>query len=219
MAEPSASPTDFPTLHVIDHPLIHVRLTTLRDKTTDTPTFRKALHDIAQLMAFDLTRDLELVSTEVETPLVIAKGARLARSIVLVPILRAGVGMLDGFSGLLSESVIGHIGMYRDEETLEPKSYYCHLPPAAELAESDVILIDPMLATGASSAEAATQLKAAGAQRIRFATLIAAPEGVRHFAEQHPDIETFTASLDQRLNEHAYIEPGLGDAGDRYFGT
>ncbi len=211
--------TDFPTLSVLDHPLIQVRLTTLRNKTTATPEFRRALHDIAELAAFELTRDLELAVTEVETPLVTTKGAKLARRLVLVPILRAGVGMLNGFSDLLSESVIGHIGMYRDEETLEPKSYYTNLPTAEELAESDVILIDPMLATGSSSAEAASQLKSAGARRIRFVSLIAAPEGVRHFAKQHPDVRIFTASLDECLNENAYIVPGLGDAGDRYFGT
>jgi len=210
---------DFPTLSVLDHPLIQVRLTTLRNKLTATPEFRRALHDIAELAAFELTRDLELAETEVETPLVATQGAMLARRLVLVPILRAGVGMLNGFSDLLSESVIGHIGMYRDEETLEPKSYYTNLPAAAELAESDVILIDPMLATGSSSAEAASQLKAAGARRIRFVSLIAAPEGVRMFAEQHPDVRIYTASLDQGLDENAYIVPGLGDAGDRYFGT
>ncbi len=209
--------SEFPTLTILDHPLIRIRLTTLRDKSTGTPDFRRALHDIAQLSAYELTRDLEVVATEVVTPLVTTAGARLARSLVLVPILRAGVGMLNGFSDLLSESVIGHIGMYRDEETLEPKSYYENLP--ADLAESDVILIDPMLATGSSGAEAAAQLKKAGARRIRFVTLIAAPEGVRFFAKAHPDIRIFTASLDEGLNENAYIVPGLGDAGDRYFGA
>jgi len=212
-------PTEFPTLNILDHPLIQVRLTTLRNKSTTTAEFRRALHDIGELLAFEFTRDLELTVTEVETPLVTTRGARLARQLVLVPILRAGVGMLNGFSDLLSESVIAHIGMYRDEQTLEPKSYYTHLPAADELAESDVILIDPMLATGASAAEAATQLREAGARRIRFVSLIAAPEGVRHFAQQHPDVRIFTASLDEGLNENAYIVPGLGDAGDRYFGS
>ena len=215
MPAPSSA---FPSLTVLDHPIIQVRLTALRDKDTGTPGFRKALHDIAQLTAYEITSDLELNQVEVETPLVTTSGAELARPLVLVPILRAGVGLLNGFSDLLSESIIGHIGMYRDEETLEPKSYYANLP-TRDLAESDVILIDPMLATGSSSAEAAAQLKQAGAVRIRFVTLIAAPEGVRHFSEAHPDIAIYTASLDEGLDENAYIVPGLGDAGDRYFGA
>lgn len=208
----------FPSLTVIDHPIIQVRLTVLRDKNTGTPAFRSALHDIARLTAFAITSDLELNEVKVETPLVTTSGAELARPLVLVPILRAGVGMLNGLSDLLSESIVGHIGMYRDEETLEAKSYYTNLPDH-DLGESDVILIDPMLATASSSAEAATQLKQAGARRIRFVTLIAAPEGVRQFAKTHPDIPIYTSSLDEGLNENAYIVPGLGDAGDRYFGA
>lgn len=212
------SHADFANLTLVDHPLIRVRLTTLRDKNTGTEAFRKALHDVAQLTAYEITGDLELNEVEVETPLVTTTGAELARPLVLVPILRAGVGLLNGFSGLLSEAIIGHIGMYRDERTLEAKSYYANLP-AENLSDSDVILIDPMLATGASSAAAAAQLKQAGAARIRFVSLIAAPEGVRHFAAAHPDIAVYTAALDEGLDENAYIVPGLGDAGDRYFGA
>jgi uracil phosphoribosyltransferase len=202
---------------VIDHPIVKVRLTRLRDAATDSLHFRQALHDIALIMTHEITRDLETEPIEVETPLCRAAGHRLRRPLALVPILRAGVGLLNGFAGLLSEAAVGHIGLYRDEETLEPRSYYAKFP--ANLAESDVILIDPMLATGNSSAEGAAQLKAAGATRIRFACLIAAPQGIATFHARHPDIPIYTANLDEGLNERSYIVPGLGDAGDRYFGT
>lgn len=168
-------------------------------------------------MCFEVCRDLAITETVVETPLVKTTGYELARPVVLVPILRAGVGMLQGFIEILSEASIGNIGMYRDEETLQPKSYYSKMPPRLE--EAEVILIDPMLATGCSSAEAATQLKNQGAKQIRFVCLIAAPDGVEAFFESHPDIPIYTASIDEALNEDAYIVPGLGDAGDRYFGT
>jgi len=168
-------------------------------------------------MCFEVCRDLELKETTVTTPLVETSGYELARPVVLVPILRAGVGMLQGFVEILSEASIGNIGMYRDEETLEPKSYYSKMPQ--NLGEADVILIDPMLATGCSSAEAATQLKNGGAEHIRFVCLIAAPEGLGAFGQVHPDIPIYTAAVDEKLNENAYIVPGLGDAGDRYFGT
>ena len=202
---------------VIEHPIIKVRLTKIRDESTDTSEFRQALHDIARLMCFEVCRDLEVGTESVTTPLVETTGHHLARPVVLVPILRAGVGMLQGFVEILTEASIGNIGMYRDEETLEPKSYYCKMPP--DLGESEVILIDPMLATGCSSAEAARQLKEQGATRIRFVCLIAAPEGIEAFSQAHPDIQIYTAALDEKLNENAYIVPGLGDAGDRYFGT
>jgi uracil phosphoribosyltransferase len=168
-------------------------------------------------MCFEVCRDLEINEYRIATPIVKTAGYELARPVVLVPILRAGVGMLQGFVEILSEASIGNIGMYRDEETLEPKSYYSKMPQS--ISESDVILIDPMLATGCSSAEAASQLKKAGATRIRFVCLIAAPEGVKAFNEAHPDIPIYTASVDEKLDENAYIVPGLGDAGDRYFGT
>jgi len=201
----------------IDHPLIRERLTRLRDLDSDTATFRRAIHDVARLMCFEVTRDLETTTFEVETPLTKTDGHRLAKPVVLVPILRAGMGMLVGFTDILTEASIGHIGMYRDEETLEPKSYYCNLPPG--IWDAEVILIDPMLATGNSSADAVDQLKKEGAKNIRFVCLIAAPEGVESFQKRHPDIPVYTASLDEKLNDQAYIVPGLGDAGDRYFGT
>lgn len=204
-------------LHIVDHPIIRERLTEIRSVDSETSAFRHALHDVAQLLCFEVTRDLETVVTEVETPLVKTEGHALARPIVLVPILRAGVGLLNGFSEILSEASVGYIGLYRNEETHQPHSYYCKLP--AHIPDSETILIDPMLATGGSAADAADELKKAGASRIRFVCLIAAPEGVSAFEERHPDIPIYTASLDECLNENAYIVPGLGDAGDRYFGT
>ena len=202
---------------VIDHPIIRERLTHIRSVDSGTADFRNALHDIARLMTFEVTRDIETSMLEVETPLNKTDGHALARPLVLVPILRAGVGMLNGFTEILTEASVGYIGLYRDEETHQPHSYYCKLPP--HLADAEVILIDPMLATGGSAADAADELKKAGATRLRFACLIAAPEGVAKFEERHPDIPIFTAALDEHLNEDAYIVPGLGDAGDRYFGT
>ncbi len=204
-------------LHLVEHPIIRERLTHIRSTDSDTAAFRHALHDIARLMCFPVTAELETTVTEVETPLTKTEGHQLTRPIVLVPILRAGAGMMQGFSEILSEASVGYIGLYRDEETHQPHRYYCKMPP--NLAEADVIMIDPMLATGGSAADAADELKELGASRIRFACLIAAPEGVKAFEERHPDITIFTASLDERLNKDAYIVPGLGDAGDRYFGT
>ncbi len=205
------------SLTQIDHPLIRERLTRLRDASSDTATFREAIHDIARLMCFEVTRDLETTEHSVESPLTTTTGYKLARPVVLVPILRAGMGMLAGFTDILTEASVGHIGMARDEETLEPKSYYFKMPPG--LWQADVILIDPMLATGNSSADAADQLKADGAKNIRFVCLIAAPEGIEAFQKRHPDIPIYTASVDEKLNDKSYIHPGLGDAGDRYFGT
>lgn len=204
-------------LHLVDHPIIRERLTHIRSTGSDTAAFRHALHDIARLMCFPVTASLETSITEVETPLTKTDGHELIRPVVLVPILRAGAGMMQGFSDILTEASVGYIGLYRDEQTHQPHRYYCKMPP--NLAGADVILIDPMLATGGSAADAADELKELGAARIRFACLIAAPEGVKAFEERHPDIPIFTASLDERLNENAFIVPGLGDAGDRYFGT
>mgnify|MGYP006081420405 CR=1 FL=1 len=204
-------------LHQVDHPIIRERLTHIRSTDSDTAAFRHALHDIARLMCFSVTADLETTVTEVETPLTKTDGHQLTRPVVLVPILRAGAGMMHGFSEILTEASVGYIGLYRDEETHQPHRYYCKMPP--NLAEADVIMIDPMLATGGSAADAADELKELGASSIRFACLIAAPEGVKAFEARHPDIPIFTASLDEQLNENAYIVPGLGDAGDRYFGT
>ncbi len=203
--------------HVIDHPIIRERLTHIRSVDSDTAAFRHALHDIARLMCFEVTWEIATTPIEVETPLKKTEGHKLTLPIILVPILRAGVGLMNGFAEILTEASVGYIGLYRDEETHQPHSYYCKLPP--HIADSEVILIDPMLATGGSAADAADELKKAGASRIRFACLIAAPEGVAAFEARHPDIPIFAASLDEKLNEDAYIVPGLGDAGDRYFGT
>lgn len=202
---------------VVDHPLIQVRLTKLRDESTPLTEFRSKLQEIAQLMTFEVTRNFDVTPVEVCTPIAKTGGVEATRPIILVPILRAGVGMLDGILEVLPEAQIGHIGMYRNEETLLPESYYCKLPP--NLAEADVLLIDPMLATGCSSTEAAKQLRAAGATRIHFICLVACPEGIDHFCSLHPDIPIYTAAIDSHLNDNAYIVPGLGDAGDRYFGT
>lgn len=202
---------------IIDHPVIRDRVTQIRSIDSGTAAFRHAVHDISRLMCFEVTKEFETTVTEVETPLQKTDGHALSRPVVFVPILRAGVGMLHGFTEIISEASVGYIGLYRDEETHQPHSYYCKLPPQIEDAE--VILLDPMLATGGSGADAADELKKAGATRLRFACLIAAPEGVAAFEERHPDIPIYTAALDEHLNENAYIVPGLGDAGDRYFGT
>lgn len=202
---------------VINHPLIHVRLTRLRDKNTPSPEFRDRLHEIAKLMIFEVTRGFETKEISVETPMALTKGRAQVRPIILVPILRAGLGMLNGMMSILPEAQIGHIGMYRNEETHRPESYYCNLPD--NIGDAEVILIDPMLATGHSSAAAAEQLKAAGAERLHFISIVSCPEGISHFAEMHPDIALYTAAIDERLDENAFIVPGLGDAGDRYFGT
>lgn len=168
-------------------------------------------------MAFEATRGLGVRPVEVETPLAIAQGTELIRPVVLVPILRAGLGMLNGIVDILPDAQVGHIGMARDESTHRPETYYCNLPN--DIAGADVLLIDPMLATGHSSAAAASHLKDCGAKHLRFVCLVACPEGVAHFNDQHPDIPIVTASIDTKLDENAYIVPGLGDAGDRYFGT
>ncbi|MEX2577432.1 MAG: uracil phosphoribosyltransferase [Verrucomicrobiales bacterium] len=204
-------------LRIVDHPVIRERLTRLRAADTETSVFRHALHDISRLMCFEVTRDFETKPVEVETPLATTDGHRLVRPVVLVPVLRAGLGMLHGFSEILTEASVGCIGLRRDEESLEARGYYRNLPK--HLPEADVILVDPMLATGNSGAEAADQLKQAGARRIRFACLVASPEGVESFGRRHPGIEVYAAALDERLDERSFIVPGLGDAGDRYFGT
>ncbi len=204
-------------LHLVDHPVIRERLTRIRSVHSSTSVFREALHDVSRLLCYEVVRDFETVAVPVPTPLCEAEGHRLARPVVLVPILRAGLGMLRGFSDILGEAAIGTIGLRRDEETLAPHLYHCRLPPS--LADAEVILLDPMLATSGSVGEAIDELKATGASRIRFACLIAAPEGVAAFTARHPDIPVYAAALDRCLDEHAYIVPGLGDAGDRYFGT
>lgn len=203
--------------HLVDHPLVHDRLARIRHRDTSSEGFRRAVHQVAQLVAVEAMRDLELAASETPTPLAPAATRVLARPVIVVPILRAGLGMLHGILELVPEAVVGHIGLFRNEETHRPESYYSRLP--AGLDEAEVLLVDPMLATGRSAAAAAEQLKAAGARRLRFLSIIAAPEGVRHFAAAHPDVPIYTAALDDGLTPSAFITPGLGDAGDRYFGT
>ncbi|MBP5294023.1 MAG: uracil phosphoribosyltransferase [Clostridia bacterium] len=205
-------------LHIIDHPLIQHKLTIMRDKRTGPKEFRELLKEIATLMGYELTRDLPLEEVKIETPICktvskIVSGRKLA----IVPILRAGLGMVDGLQELVPVAKVGHIGLYRDPRTHKPVEYYCKLP--TDVDQRMVILVDPMLATGGSAADALTMLKARGCHNIRFMCLVAAPEGVEVVKKAHPDVEIYTAALDDHLNEHCYIVPGLGDAGDRIFGT
>lgn len=205
-------------VYVFDHPLIQHKLTYIRDKNTGTKEFRELVDEVATLMAFEITRDLPTEEIEIETPITKAKTKVLSgKKIALVPILRAGIGMVDGVLKLIPTAKVGHIGLYRDPETLKPVEYYVKLP--ADIQERDFIVVDPMLATGGSAIEAIHSLKKRGATHIKFMCLIAAPEGVQAVQEAHPDVDIFIAALDERLNEHGYIVPGLGDAGDRLFGT
>lgn len=204
-------------VHVVNHPLIKEKMTHLRDKKTQPRNFRRLLDEIAQLLLFEVTRDLPLRETKVTTPLAETTGYELAVSgITVVPILRAGLGFLDAVLDLIPEARVGHIGLTRDEETLEPIKYYCKIPKDKD---AEIILIDPMLATGGSAAAALTMLKADGYKHFLFMCLVAAPEGVELVNREHPDVPIYTAALDDHLNEHGYIVPGLGDAGDRVFGT
>lgn len=208
----------YPTLRVVDHPLIQHKLTLLRDRATPTKIFKELVEEIATLMAYEATGDLTLEPVPVETPLERTTGQRvMGKKLTLVPILRAGLGMVEGICRLVPSARVGHIGLYRDHETLRPVDYYFKVPTDA--AERDFFVLDPMLATGGSAAAAVTSLKRAGAQRIRFLCLVAAPEGVRRLAEAHPDVIVLCAALDRELNASGYILPGLGDAGDRLFGT
>lgn len=208
----------YENFHVIDHPLVKHKLTYIRDKFTCKKEFKELVDEVGIFLAYEVTKDFPLEDVEVETPLAVARAQILAgKKPVLVPILRAGVGMLDGFLKVMPSARIGHIGMARDEETLEPTSYYCKLPVDSE--ERTIILIDPMLATGGSAAAAAAKLKEVGVKKIKFMCLVAAPEGVKCFCEAHPDINVYAGCLDEKLNEKGYILPGLGDAGDRLCGT
>jgi uracil phosphoribosyltransferase len=204
-------------LTIIDHPVIKRDLTILRDKTTNNQLFRTTLRRISSVMAFQVTHDLKVKTGTVETPLEKTRGYSLADQIIIVPVLRAGLGLVDGFLDLIPEAKVGHVGLYRNEETLEPVDYYSKFP--SNLNKSLVLLLDPMLATGGSATAAITFLKRKGAKRIRFVSLLAAPEGVKKLSKHHPDVPVFTAVLDRELNSHGYILPGLGDAGDRIFGT
>lgn len=203
---------------IMDHPLIQHKLSILRNVSTSSKEFRQLVSEIAMLMCYDTTRDLPLKSVDVETPCGIAKGKMLAgRKLAVVPILRAGLGMVDGILTLLPAARVGHIGLYRDEKTLKPVEYYCKLP--ADIEQRDVIVCDPMLATGGSAVDAISQIKLRNPKSIRFMCMIAAPEGVEALKAAHPDVDIFIAALDEKLNENGYIIPGLGDAGDRIFGT
>ncbi|WP_028400659.1 uracil phosphoribosyltransferase [Ectobacillus panaciterrae] len=205
-------------LYVFDHPLIQHKLTYIRDKNTGTKEFRELVDEVASLMAFEITRDLPLEEIEIETPVSMAKTKVIAgKKLGIIPILRAGLGMVDGILKLIPAAKVGHVGLYRDPETLQPVEYYVKLPTDVE--ERDFIVVDPMLATGGSAVEAINSLKKRGAKNIKLMCLCAAPEGVEAVQKAHPDVDIYLAALDEKLNDHGYIVPGLGDAGDRLFGT
>ncbi len=208
----------FPNLTVLDHPLIQHKLAILRDKRTSTRDFKQLVNEIAMLMAYEVTKDLPLEPVEIDTPLEHMQGAQVAgKKLTLVPILRAGLGMVEGIAQLIPSARVGHIGIYRDHDTLQPVDYYFKIP-AGEGAR-DFIVLDPMLATGGSAVDAVATLKHAGAKRIRFLCIVAAPPGVQAMYQAHPDVPVYAAALDRELNAKGYILPGLGDAGDRLFGT
>jgi uracil phosphoribosyltransferase len=204
-----------PTL--LDHPVIQTKLTELRDILCDHRRFRSLMNQIAALMVYEVTRDWPTEACDVQTPLEKTSGHVLAREVTLVPILRAGLGMSDGVLAMLPEARLGHLGVYRDEKTLKPVAYFQKLPP--DIAHSEVLLLDPMLATGGSAASAIALLKKAGVGSIRFVCIVAAPEGIALVEREHPDVPIFAAAIDRQLNDRGYILPGLGDAGDRLFGT
>ena len=203
---------------VFDHPLIQHKLSILRDKNTSVKEFRELVSEIAMLMCYEATRDLPLEEIEVETPIAVARARRISgKKLAVVPILRAGLGMVDGMVSLIPNAKVGHIGLFRDPETKEPVKYYFKMPP--DIAERDVIVVDPMLATGGSASAAISFIKETGVSRIKLMCIIGAPEGVERMQQDHPDVPIYIAALDEKLNENAYIVPGLGDAGDRIFGT
>ena len=205
-------------VYVFDHPLIQHKLSILRDKNTTVKEFREIVGEIAQLMCYEATRDLPLEEVQVETPLETATCHRISgKKLAVVPILRAGLGMVDGICAMIPNIKVGHVGLFRDPETLEPVKYYFKMPP--DIAERDVLVVDPMLATGGSAIAAVQFIKEAGARSIKLMNILAAPEGVAAMEQAHPDVDIFVAGLDRQLNDHGYILPGLGDAGDRIFGT
>lgn len=202
----------------MNHPLIQHKVTLLRDQSTSTKEFREIVTEIAMLMAYEVTRDFPLTDVEVETPICKTQSKVIAgKKVGIVPILRAGLGMVDGFMNLIPSAKIGHVGLYRDPETLQPVEYYCKMPTDVE--QREIIVVDPMLATGGSAIAAISFIKEKGAKHIKFACLISCPEGIKALQEAHPDVDIYVAVVDEKLNEHAYIVPGLGDAGDRLFGT
>lgn len=205
-------------VHVLEHPLIQHKLSVLRNKNTSVKEFRELVNEISGLMCYEATRNLPTEDVEVETPVAVAHCKQLAgKKLAIVPILRAGLGMVDGMVQMIPSAKVGHIGLYRDPETLEPVKYYFKMPP--DIGEREVIVVDPMLATGGSAIAAVDFLKEAGVKRIRIMDIIAAPEGIAAMQKAHPDVDIYVAALDERLNDHGYIVPGLGDAGDRIFGT
>ncbi|SCZ80610.1 uracil phosphoribosyltransferase [Acidaminobacter hydrogenoformans] len=202
----------------LNHPLIQHKLTLIRDKNTGAKEFRELIKEVSMLMAYEVTRELPLEDVEVETPICVMKGKAIAgRKLAIVPILRAGLGMVDGFLSLLPAAKVGHVGLYRDPETLNPVEYYCKLP--SDVPERDLLVLDPMLATGGSARAAIRFIKNRGARNIKLISIISCPEGIAAVHSEHPDVDIFVAAIDEKLNDHAYIVPGLGDAGDRLFGT
>ena len=205
-------------VHVMDHPLVAHKLTIMRDKNTSVKDFRELVSEVGMLITYEATRDLPLTTKEIETPLCKAEMPTLAgKKFAVVPILRAGLGLVDGVLRMVPSARVGHIGMYRDEETLEPHVYFSKMPK--DIAERDVIIVDPMLATGGSAAAAITEMKNRGCTNIKLMVLVAAPEGVKTVQDEHPDVDIYCGALDSHLNERGYIVPGLGDSGDRIFGT
>jgi uracil phosphoribosyltransferase len=204
-------------LKVLNHPLITHKLTQMRKTTTGTKDFRENLDEIAGLMAYEISRDLPVHTVDIVTPVAPTQAQELAKEVVLVPILRAGLGMVNGIRDLIPTAKVGHIGLYRDEETLEPHEYFAKFP--STMPDAVVMVLDPMLATGGSASAAVTMLKKRNAKIIKLVCLVGAPEGVKRMQEDHPDVDIYLAALDEKLNEHGYIVPGLGDAGDRIFGT
>jgi uracil phosphoribosyltransferase len=205
-------------VHVLEHPLIQHKLTFIRARETGTKEFRQLVQEVAMLMAYEITRNLPLTETSVETPVATAKTKVIeGKTLALVPVLRAGLGMMDGILAMIPNAKVGHVGLYRDPETLNPVEYYCKLP--LHIEERDVIVVDPMLATGGSAAAAISAIKERGASAIQLMCLVAAPVGIQKVQESHPDVDIYVAAVDEGLNSHGYIVPGLGDAGDRLFGT